>query len=139
VFVGTFEHSLDDKGRLVLPATFRAHLADRGFVSQYEHCLGLWTEEGFTDVARRLTDKVRQGMASHDAVRAFAANASEVKPDSQGRIVVPQRLRDYAGLQREVVVIGALDRIEIWDASRWAELSDTADERLVAAVTELGI
>jgi len=139
VFVGTFEHSLDDKGRLVLPSTFRAHLADRGFVSQYERCLGLWTEDGFTDVARRLTDKVREGLASHDAVRAFAANASEVRPDSQGRIVVPQRLREFAGLQREVVVIGALDRIEIWDAARWGELAGSADQSLVTAVSELGI
>ncbi len=139
MFVGTFEHSLDDKGRLVLPSTFRGHLADRGFVSQYERCLGLWTEDGFTDVARRLTDKVREGLASHDAVRAFAANASEVRPDSQGRIVLPQRLREYAGLQREVVVIGALDRIEIWDAARWSELAGTADQSLVTAVSELGI
>lgn len=139
MFVGTFEHSLDDKGRLVLPSTFRGHLADRGFVSQYERCLGLWTEDGFTDVARRLTDKVREGLASHDAVRAFAANASEVRPDSQGRIVLPQRLREFAGLQREVVVIGALDRIEIWDAARWSELAGTADQSLVTAVSELGI
>jgi MraZ protein len=139
VFVGTFEHSLDDKGRLVLPSVFRSHLADRGFVSQYESCLGLWTEDGFMDVARRLQEKVREGKASQNAVRAFAANATEVRPDSQGRITIPPRLREYAGLDREVVVIGALDRVEIWDASRWRDISSAADDSLTSAVTELGI
>ena len=80
-------------------------------------CLGLWTDEGFADVAERLTEKVREGQAPQDAVRAFAANAHEVEPDSQGRIIIPQRLREFAGPERDVVVIGALERIEIWDAS----------------------
>ncbi len=139
MFVGTFEHSLDDKGRLVLPSVFRSHLADRGYISQYESCLGLWTEEGFTDVARRLQGKVREGRASQNAVRAFAANATEVRPDSQGRITIPPRLREYAGLDRDVVVIGALDRIEIWDAARWRDITSAADDSLTSAVTELGI
>jgi MraZ protein len=72
-------------------------------------------------------------------VRALAANAVQVEPDAQGRILIPQRLRDYAGLGRDVVVIGALDRIEIWDADRWREISGEADESLLAAVTDLGI
>mgnify|MGYP000729910638 CR=1 FL=1 len=76
MFVGTFEHSLDDKGRVVLPATFRSYLAERGFVSQFDNCLGVWTEEGFTEVAKRLTEKIREGLAPQDAMRAFSANAA---------------------------------------------------------------
>ncbi len=139
MFVGTFEHSLDDKGRVVLPVTFRSHLAERGFASQFDNCLGVWTEEGFSDVAKRLTEKIREGLAPQDAMRAFSANAAEVKPDSQGRILLPQRLRDFAGLDRDVVVIGAIDRIEIWDSARWAQVSARADESLINAVTALGI
>lgn len=139
MFVGTFEHSLDDKGRIVLPSTFRTGLGERGFLSQYETCLGLWTEEGFTDVARRLTEKVRDGLATHNAVRAFAANATEVKLDSQGRITIPQRLRGYAGLTADAVIIGAFDRIEIWDTTRWQDISGEADDSLTAAVTGLGV
>ena len=139
MFVGTFEHSLDDKGRVVLPATFRGHLADRGFVSQFDNCLGVWTEEGFAQVAERLTEKIREGLAPQNAMRAFSANAAEVKPDSQGRILLPQRLREFAGLDRDVVVIGAIDRVEIWDSSRWGEVSAQADESLIHAVTALGI
>lgn len=139
MFVGTFEHSLDEKGRVVLPSTFRDHMAVKGFLSQFDRCLGLWTEEGFADVARRLTDKIRDGLAPQDAMRAFAANAHEVRPDSQGRITIPQRLREFAGLEREAVVIGAIDRIEIWDAARWADQSAQADQSLTQAVTALGL
>lgn len=139
MFVGTFEHSLDDKGRVVLPATFRTQLADKGFLSQFDACLGLWTEAGFAEVAQRLTDKIREGAAPQDARRAFAANAHEVRPDGQGRITIPQRLRDFAGLDREVVVIGAIDRIEIWDLARWQATSGQADQSLTQAVTALGL
>jgi len=139
VFVGTFEHSLDDKGRVVLPSTFRAQLADKGFLSQFDACLGLWTERGFEDVARRLTEKIREGSAPQEAMRAFAANAHEVRPDSQGRITVPQRLRDFAHLDREVVVIGAIDRVEIWDAARWRDVSARGDDSLTQVVTALGL
>jgi MraZ protein len=139
VFVGTFEHSLDDKGRVVLPSTFRAHLAEKGFLSQFDACLGLWTEDGFADVARRLTDKIRAGDAPQEAMRAFAANAHEVRPDSQGRITIPQRLRDFAALEGDVVVIGAVDRIEIWNAGRWEQRRGQADESLTQVVSELGL
>ena len=139
VFVGTFEHTLDGKGRIVLPATFRNELAGRGIVSQYENCLGVWTVDGFGEVARRLQDKVREGLTTHNAVRAFAANAVQVEPDTQGRILLPPRLRDYAALERDAVIIGAIDRIEIWNAERWQTVSGEADESLLTAVTDLGI
>lgn len=139
MFVGTFEHSLDDKGRLVLPATFRSALGERGFLSQYDRCLGLWTEEGFNDVAHRLREKVRDGSAAPNAVRSLTANASEVKLDSQGRITISPRLRDYADLTSNSVIIGAFDRIEIWDVARWEEVSADADDSLLVAVTSLGI
>ena len=139
MFVGTFEHALDGKGRVVLPASFRAELAHRGFLSQLDECLGLWTEAGFTEVANRLTQKIREGGAPQEARRAFAANAHEVSPDSQGRITIPQRLREFARLERDVVVIGAIDRIEIWSAERWRAVSQRADESLTQAVTALGL
>lgn len=139
MFVGTFEHSLDDKGRVVLPSTFRSHLADRGFLSKLDGCLGLWTPEEFENVAALIRDQVRDGRVRPDALRVFAADAAEVKPDSQGRISIPQRLREFAGFERDVVVNGRLDRIEIWDARRWDRLVGTADETLAAAVEDLGI
>ena len=139
MFVGTFEHSLDDKGRVVLPSTFRVQMNDKGYLSQWDKCLGLWTEDDFADVARRLQEKVRDGLAPQEAIRAFSANAHEVRPDTQGRITIPQRLREFAHLERDAVVIGAIDRIEIWDAGRWGDQSGLADDSLIQAVTALGL
>jgi MraZ protein len=139
VFVGTFEHSLDDKGRVVLPSTFRSYLADRGFVSKLDGCLGLWTPEEFETVASMLRDRMRDGQVGGEALRVFAADAAEVRPDSQGRISLPQRLRDFAGLERDLVVNGRFDRIEIWSVERWNALSATADQNLAEAVGQLGI
>ncbi|MBU6328736.1 MAG: cell division/cell wall cluster transcriptional repressor MraZ [Acidobacteria bacterium] len=139
MFVGTFEHSLDDKGRVVLPSTFRAQLLERGYLAQWDRCLGLWTEEAFRAASDRLTDRIRDGQVPQGALRAFAANAAEVRPDSQGRITIPQRLREFAGLGRDAVVIGAIDRIEIWEAGRWNDQSPLADDSLIHAVTALGL
>ena len=139
MFVGTFEHTLDDKGRVVLPSTFRGQLPDKGFISQLDQCLGLWTEDGFAEVAERLTEKIREGAAPQGAMRAFSANAHEIRADSQGRVTIPQRLRDFADLQRDVVVIGNIGRIELWNPDRWHALSPTSDEDLTQAVTALGL
>lgn len=139
MFVGTFEHSLDGKGRIVLPSTFRNDLEGKGVIAQYETCLGVWTIEGFREVADRLTEKVHQGLASHNAVRALGASSSQVEPDTQGRILIPPRLRQFAGLDKDAVIIGAIDRIEIWNADRWQAISGPADESLLSAVTNLGI
>jgi MraZ protein len=140
VFVGTFEHALDDKGRVVLPRSFREPLTGtKGFLTQFDRCLGLWTEEGFDEVATRLKEKIREGLAPQESLRAFAANAHEVRPDGQGRITIPQRLRDFAGLDGETVLIGAIDRIEIWNAQRWNDQAAAADDSLVKAVVALGL
>jgi MraZ protein len=140
VFVGTFEHSLDDKGRVVLPSTFRSYVADQGFLSKLDGCLGLWTKEEFESVATLMRDRMREGLVSQDALRVFFADAAEVRLDSQGRISVPQRLRDYAGFERDLVVNGRMDRVEIWSADRWnAVSSSTADQNLANAVADLGI
>ena len=123
----------------MLPATFRNELAGRGIVSQYENCLGVWTVDGFGEVARRIQDKVREGMTTQNAVRALAANAAQVEPDAQGRILLPPRLREFAAIDKDAVIIGAIDRIEIWNPERWQVVSGEADESLLSAVTDLGI
>ena len=94
MFVGTFEHSLDDKGRFVLPAVFRQQFDKTGVLCQYEQCIGLSTPEGLEEVAGRLKARVQAGAVSQLALRALAANAHTVKPDTQGRIGVPERLRE---------------------------------------------
>jgi MraZ protein len=140
VFVGTFEHSLDDKGRVVLPSAFRSYVADTGFLSQLDGCLGLWTKEEFETVATLMRERMREGRLSGDNLRRFFAEAAEVRPDSQGRISIPQRLREYAGFDRELVINGRMDRIEIWSADRWTALSSpAADQDYADAIADIAI
>ncbi len=139
MFVGTFEHSLDDKGRLVLPTAFRPRLAEGGYLTPYESCLALWAPAQFEDFVDRLSEKVRSTEASPNAIRVFMANASEVRPDSQGRFAVPPRLRTYAGLGSGVVLAGVRDHIELWEPQRWEEVSSQGDASLADAVSTLGI
>jgi MraZ protein len=139
MFLGTFEHSLDDKGRVVLPSSFRSSLSEMGILGKLDGCVGLWTPEEFEKVAALLQEKVRAGEVSQDALRVFAADAATVRPDSQGRISIPQRLRDHSGLQRDLVITGRIDRVEIWSVERWAAVSANADSKLSSAVSVLGL
>ena len=137
-FVGTYPHGLDDKGRMVLPAKIRGQLGETGMVGMADRCLGLWTLEGFDAIADRLATAVADGDAKREVLQKFMAFAAEVTPDAQGRVIIPQVLRTYAGLGSEVVVNGALDRAEIWAKETWESLvgsdltavqEDTADVR----------
>lgn len=139
MFLGTFEHSLDDKGRVVLPSVFRSSLTEAGILAKLDECIGLWTPEEFEKVAMLLQEKVRNGEVSQDALRVFAADAATVRPDSQGRISIPQRLREHSGLDRDLVITGRLDRIELWSVEKWAAVSANADSKLASAVSVLGL
>ena len=121
-FVGTHDHGLDDKGRMVLPAKIRGQLGARGMVAMADGCLGLWTIDGFDEVADRVAAAVEARETEPAVLRKFMAYACEVTPDQQGRVVIPQVLREYAGLGSEVVVNGRRDRAEIWAKERWEAL-----------------
>lgn len=133
-FVGSFEHTLDDKGRLILPASFRPKLAEGAFVTPLDHCLAILPAAEFDRMADALEEKVAAGEVEVSALRAFAGKADEVVPDSQGRVRLLPHLREIAGLDRAVVVTGALRRIEVWDPARWAEVSPVGTEKLAHAI-----
>lgn len=134
MFVGTFEHSLDAKGRLILPAKFREELESGAYLAKsLDGCLALYTTEEFEKVAQEMQETARRGGAQRNVVRSFAAGAAEATPDKQGRISVPSHLRAYAGLDREVVVTGVLSRIEIWDAAKWREVDSEAERAMAGA------
>jgi MraZ protein len=134
MFLGTYEHSLDIKGRVILPAKFREQLEAGAFLAkQLDGCLALYDAEEFEKVATDMQEKARRGAVERNAVRSFAAGATEATPDKQGRISIPAHLRAFAGLERDVVVTGALSRIEIWDAGRWHDIDAEAERALTAA------
>ena len=132
VFVGQFEHSLDPKGRIVLPASFRTSFEQSGFlIKGPEGCLALLTPERFQDIAQNMASRSEEGDIRHrSAKRSFGAGAARVLPDKQGRIAIPADLRVFAHLQRECVIVGAIDEVEIWDSARWQEVTQVGDSLL---------
>jgi MraZ protein len=137
LLLGTFTPRLDDKGRLILPAKFRPRLAPGLVMTRgQERCLFLLPMDEF----RRMYDQIRQAPVTskqaRDYLRVFLSGASDEIPDKQGRVSIPAPLRAYAGLDRDVAVIGAGTRVEIWDAAAWetylaeqeTAYSDTAEE-----------
>jgi MraZ protein len=139
VFVGSFEHSLDEKGRLVLPSTYRHRLAEGGVLAPWDRCLALWTPDQFDRVAEMIKTRIADGHGDMDVLRVLFAAAHTVNPDSQGRFVVPEEHRAHAGLSRDAMVIGQFDRIEIWDRGRFGELQERKAPELAAVVRELRI
>ena len=113
---GQYAHSIDAKGRLFIPAALRRELGQTFHVTMgQDHCLSVYSDESwaaFMDKLKALSyNEVKK-------LRALFAYAADCEPDAQGRILLPAKLREYAGLTRDVVVIGSFDRAEIWDAGR---------------------
>jgi len=121
VFLGTHQPRLDDKGRLFLPAKFRDELADGLVITKgQERCLYVWPPAEFAKVTEAMSTAPIGAKAARDFGRVLFSSGSAEVPDKQGRITLPQPLREYAGLDREVVVIGNNTRVEIWDGAAWA-------------------
>jgi MraZ protein len=120
VFLGTHTPKLDEKGRLFLPARFREELADGVVITKgQERCLYVFKRADFVATAERLQSAPLTAKAVRDYSRVFFASAFDDAPDKQGRVTVPAGLRQYAGLSKECVVIGANTHLEIWDAATW--------------------
>jgi MraZ protein len=136
VFLGTYNPRLDDKGRLFLPAKFRDELAGGVVLTRgQERCLFVFPRAAFTAKAEELQSASLTSKAARDYGRMFFSSASDEVPDKQGRITVPPPLRQYAGLERDCVVIGANTRLEIWDAAAWAAY-EAEQEQLFAEQDE---
>ncbi|GAA4108311.1 division/cell wall cluster transcriptional repressor MraZ [Nocardioides fonticola] len=141
-FMGTYTPKIDEKGRLFLPAKFRDRLAEGLVITPgQEKCLVVWPQDVFMKEAERAQATPMTNRDARDYARQLFANAEQTTPDKQGRIGIPAHLRGYASLNRDIVVIGVMDRLEIWDPERWAEYSSGAaekfadlDERPVAPV-----
>lgn len=131
VFVNHYEHSLDSKGRIVLPAKFRHQLSERVYLAPQDGSLAVFSEEAYMEVAQRLQDRVRSGETDPMTRRGFAANTVEVELDNAGRITIPSRLREFAQLTDEVVVNGALNYIEIWNKSAFDGMREQLDAVLL--------
>jgi MraZ protein len=120
MFFGEYQHSLDAKGRLILPSKFRDPFAPGAFVTKLvDGCLAVWTKEEFDRRTAEMLEKARRGPNERNAMRAWAAGAAEVSPDKQGRIALPPPLREFAGLETDVMVTGAINHVELWNVATW--------------------
>jgi MraZ protein len=131
MFLGEYQHSLDAKGRVILPAKYRDQLSGGAYVTKGRGgCLSVYTAQEFEEVADRVREASKRGGRELDAARSFFAGTAEVSPDKQGRIAIPQQLREYAALDKDVVVAGVFSRIEIWDGRRWRERDREGEQSL---------
>jgi MraZ protein len=133
MFVGQFQHSLDDKWRVILPAKIRSQLEGGGYMAKGpDGCVCVYTLEEWERVANNMREVAKRGAEERQAARSFFAGAAELAPDRQGRVPIPAHLREFAGLERDVIVAGVGNRVEIWDAEAWRQ-RDREGEQVIAA------
>ena len=137
--IGTYYHNIDVKGRMNFPTKLRECLGTPFFITKGidQVCLTVYAQEEWD----RLAAKVAAMPESKGGIikRWIFSGAGEVTPDKQGRILIPQNLRQFAGLEKDVVVIGANNKAEIWEKSRWEALNDAMNrEELLSVMEELG-
>lgn len=129
---GTYEHNMDAKGRLFIPAKLREDLGGICYLTMgIDNCLAIYPLESWEVFTEKFASLP---MSKSRQMRPLFANAVKCEPDSQGRVVIPQALRQYAGLTKEIVIIGVHNRAEIWDAEAWKE---TQEEMTPAKMAEL--
>jgi MraZ protein len=138
MFLGTHSPRLDDKGRLFLPAKYRDELANGLVLTKgQERCLYVFPVAEFGRITEALRAAPVAAKAVRDYSRVFFASASDERPDKQGRVTIPPSLREYAGLDRDCIVIGANTRLEIWDATAWSSYLDQQEDAFSDASQEV--
>ncbi len=124
-----FQHTLDDKGRVILPARHRERLLSGLVITRgMDRCLDVWPIGEFEKRVAEVASRPQESKQARRRQRMLLSGAHDDVPDSQGRIVVPSVLREYAGLERELVIVGMLNHVEIWDRTRWEQEQGEAED-----------
>ncbi len=143
MFLGEFKHTTDNKGRLSIPAKFRQLLVNGAVVTKgIDRCLFVYTKMEFEKLAQKIASLPLSQAASRAFARHMLAGAVEVDFDKLGRVLIPDYLRQYAGITRTVVLAGLFDRIEIWDSEEWElykKNTEKTSEEIAEKLGELGI
>lgn len=137
--MGTYQHNIDLKGRVIMPAKFREELGSVFYITRgLDNCLSVLSKSDWDSLGEKL-----RGLPSSqtkDIQRFLFSGAAELEPDKQGRVLIPQPLRDYAGLTKDVVIIGTGLKAEIWDLDRWNEYNNkVTEDNMFDLMSSLGI
>ncbi|MCX6720399.1 MAG: division/cell wall cluster transcriptional repressor MraZ [Candidatus Staskawiczbacteria bacterium] len=139
MLIGQYEHTIDIKKRLALPAKFRGELGDKVIVTKgIESCLVVYTEKEFKIMSDKISNLTISQSEARSFTRTMLAGAMEVNFDKLGRILVPDYLKKYANLNKNVVICGLSNRLEIWDAENWNAWTKEAEKGVSDIVSKLG-
>lgn len=141
MFMGEYSHSIDAKGRLIVPSKFREQLGDQFVVTKgLDGCLFVYPNDEWKSIEEKFRSVPLTTKDARKFSRFFFAGAASCEIDKQGRILLPQILREFAGLEKDVVLVGVLSRIEIWSKDKWQEANTYDDmDEVVEHMAELGL
>ncbi len=140
MFMGEYNHTIDAKGRVIIPSRFRDELGENFVITRgMDGCLSIYSQDAWKVFEQKLSQLPLTSKDARTFTRFFVTGASVCELDKQGRILVPATLREYAGLEKDVILAGNLDRIELWSKSRWTESNDYHDMDAIAqGLVDLG-
>ena len=142
MFIGEYQHSLDSKNRIVVPSKLRDGLGERFVITKgLDGCLYAYPIDEWQKFEEKLKNLPLTNRDARAFVRFFVAGATEVETDKQGRGLIPANLREYAGIEKEIVTIGALNKVEIWSKEKWESYneSDIDFDSIADKMGDLGI
>ena len=128
MLIGEYQHSLDTKGRVNFPVKIREQIGERFTITRgLDRCIFVYSDEGWRQLEEKLSEMPMS--KARDLQRFFFGPSVDVEPDKQGRVLIPQTLRDYAKLEKDIIIVGAGKRAEIWDKDRWMQKLDEITEK----------
>ena len=131
MFMGEYRHNLDDKSRIVVPAVFRPELKDKFIITRgLEKCLYIYTMDDWNKIVQKLETLPFTKKDVRTFMRAFFSGANTLEIDRSGRIVISSNLKEYANIEKECVIIGANDRIEIWAGNEWENFMNSYSDKI---------
>lgn len=139
MFIGEYNHTIDEKGRLAIPVKFRADFKTGAVVTRgLDNCLFLFTKKSWNELAEKLSKLPISQSKSRAFARLMLAGAMDVKLDTQGRIILPEYLRVYSKLNKKTIVAGVYNRLEIWDENLWNTYKLDVENKSIEIANELG-
>lgn len=142
MFIGEYQHALDSKNRMIVPSKLREELGNKFVITKgLDGCLYAYPQDEWKKLEEKMKTLPLTNRDARSFVRFFFAGACEIEMDKQGRGLIPQNLKEYAGIEKEIVSIGVLTRVEIWSKEKWQEYNDSnVDfESIAEKMSDLGI